>query len=477
MRVRATGRNPLSLKIANATRQLNIVTMTAFPFLSLLRERQALRWIFIVIALVAAGAATAGRVVPAAFLSMPARASGAMPALLSKTGAFSDTAKMRPAPGLIPYDLIVPFWSDGATKLRYLAVPRAKIGFDPTGTWHFPAGTVFVKTFELAVDPTHPDRKRRLETRLLVRDADGGVYGVVYKWRPDNSDADLIDTSVNEAFNVRGSDDVTRARTWYYPSRDDCLRCHTAGAGGVLGVSARQLNRDYAYSARSTQNQLRHWSQLGLFEKTLADADIAAIPTLAATEDGNRTLEDRARSYLDANCAQCHRPGGTVAYFDARFTTPLAQQQIVDANVLFDEGVDRPRVVAAHDIWRSIVYMRIDTNDDMRMPPVARTTVDQRGVQLIGDWIRSLPGRDVVDPPIILPNGGTFDGPIDVTLRVSESDAAIHYTLDGSTPGISDTTYNGPLHLTATTILRARAYKPGYTHSITVQQAFAIGLP
>ena len=58
-----------------------------------------------------------------------------------------NTARLQPANALIPYDLIVPFWSDGAAKSRWVAVPDGrKIEFAPDGEWVFPRGTVFVKT-------------------------------------------------------------------------------------------------------------------------------------------------------------------------------------------------------------------------------------------------------------------------------------------------------------------------------------------
>ena len=97
------------------------------------------------------------------------------PLLLSQTGAFRDTRNLVPAEGLIPYDLAVPFWSDGAAKLRWAAVPIGKIKYSPTGDWVFPRGTVFVKTFELLTDAAHPGVRRRLETRLLVCDSAGGA--------------------------------------------------------------------------------------------------------------------------------------------------------------------------------------------------------------------------------------------------------------------------------------------------------------
>jgi uncharacterized repeat protein (TIGR03806 family) len=426
------------------------------------------RLMLVVVALCAAtpaalGAAPYGmdkRVLPRAWLNMPQHADGVMPKRLSQTGAFTDTRQLTPAPGLIPYDLIVPFWSDGADKQRLIALPDAKIEFSPSGEWRFPPGTVFVKTFELA--------GRRLETRLLVRDADGGVYGVVYKWRADDSDAELLGTSLTETIGPT-------QQTWYYPSRKDCMECHNPRAGGVLGLKTRQMNRNLTYPSGVTDNQLRTWNHLSLFSPAIDERDVGSLPALAAMDDSSRSLEDRARSYLDANCAQCHRPGGTVAYFDARYDTPLAQQQLVDGAVLIDEGIDRPRIISPHDVWRSIAYMRISTDDDIRMPPLARETIDQRGVALLGQWIQSLPGRDVVAPPTISPAGGTYDHPLQITLLDSEPDADIRYTLDGSVPGTSDARYEQPIMLTGPTVLRARAFKPGYTRSITTQEAFVIG--
>lgn len=418
--------------------------------------------------------AIASRIEARPYLRMPPTADGNIPKLLSETGAFKDTPHLVPSDALIPYDLIIPFWSDGAQKLRWIAVPKGKIEVGPDGEWVFPAGTVFVKTFELPVDARDPKLKRRLETRLLMVQGGGLVYGVVYRWRPDLSDADLLPDSLTESVPIANAAGETHSQTWYYPSRKNCITCHTKLSGGVLGVKARELNHDFAYPSGVTDNEIREWNHLGLFEPALQEADINNGPKVAAPDDTTRSLEDRARSYLDANCSQCHRPGGTVAGFDARYTTPLERQGLVNGAVLLDQGIDHPRIIAPHDIWRSIAFMRIDTVGDIRMPPIDRETIDERGVALMREWIDSMAGPPVVPPPSIEPAGGTFDKPVEVRLTDAQPGADIRYTLDGSAPGPSDRRYDKPFLLSGPAVVRTRAFKDGFTRSITSQQVFVV---
>jgi uncharacterized repeat protein (TIGR03806 family) len=410
-----------------------------------------------------------------AFLNMPDTAAGQIPALLSQTGAFDDVRTLKPAAGLLPYDLVLAFWSDGAVKSRLVAIPDAKVTFSPNGEWAFPPGTVFVKTFELPVDAAQPQRTQRLETRLLVVERNGGVYGVTYKWRADLSDADLLPAAgLNESIAIRDAQE-SHTQTWTYPGREDCVVCHNSHTQGPLGPKTRQMNREIRYPDGITENQLRRWNRLGLFSRKLQEKDFDSLPVLARAEDANRSIEDKARSWLDANCAHCHRPGGTVANFDARYETPPEAQHLVDGPVLIDQNVDRARVISPHDPWRSVALMRINTNDDIRMPPLARHVIDAKGVALVRDWIMSLPGRDVVPPPGIAPAGGSFTAPVTVSLSSSEPGAEIRYTLDGSAPGPNDARYEAPIRIEGPTVLRARAYKDGFTRSVIAQQTYVIG--
>jgi uncharacterized repeat protein (TIGR03806 family) len=412
------------------------------------------------------------------WLLMPPQSTGPTPKLLSQTGAFRDVRTLTPADGLIPYDLNVPFWSDGATKSRWISLPNQngdsqKIKFSETGEWQFRPGTVFVKHFELPIDDTRSSVHRRLETRLLVLDSTGGVYGVTYKWRPDNSDAEVLTTNLLETIPIQTASG-NRTQTWYYPSREDCRTCHTRLAGGVLGVKTRQLNRDLAYPSGVTDNQLRAWNHIELFDPHLDESALPNFPKLAQGDDSSRTLEDRARSYLDANCSHCHRPNGTVASFDARYDTPLAEQNVIKGQVLIDEGIDNASIIAPNDIWRSIALVRMRTLEGFKMPPLAHQVLDRKGIELVEQWVQSLPGKPVAAPPSISPTGGNYAKPIEVTLD-QEQGATIHYTTDGSAPTSSDPVYDKPIKLTGPTVLRARAFKPSFTKSITVQQTFIIG--
>ena len=421
-----------------------------------------------VILLALAFADPTGRPHARPFLNMPTEETTPAPARLSLTGAFADVRSLTPADGLLPYNVIVPFWSDGAEKRRWIALPddgsgrpaRIRVGAD--GEWSFPSGTVFVKHFEIAADATRPAMRRRLETRLIVRDARGGVFGVSYRWRPDGSDADLVREGRAEAIATETADGQ-RSRPWFFPGPNDCRQCHTPASGGVLGVSARQLDRPGA------------WNRLGLFDPTMSDEAIARLPRLARLDDPSRSLEDRARSYLDVNCAQCHRPGGVPADFDARYATPLAEQRLIGATVRIDLGVDSARAIAPNDPWRSAVLTRILTSDPTKMPPLAHETIDRAGADLVRSWIASLPGPPVLPPPTIRPGGGDHRAPVRVILEHPDRDATIRYTLDGSSPGKASPAYDGPFEVRRSTTVRARAFRPGSTRSVVVQETWIFG--
>ncbi|GAB4408166.1 MAG: hypothetical protein OHK0039_11030 [Bacteroidia bacterium] len=326
------------------------------------------------------------------------------PALLSQTGAFSNLSTMEPAPGFIPYELNLPFWSDNALKYRWIMIPNdgthdspaEQITYNETGEWDYPVGTVIVKHFELEMDENNPNNKRKLETRFLVHGTDGKYYGMTYRWRDDQSDAELLSTSRVDTLSIATLNNGPRELTWYYPNRQQCLFCHSEAANSVLGPKASQLNGDAFYHTTGrTANQLVTYEHLNIFAPSAdtSAAHLATMQTTFASNDPTASLEDRALSYIDANCSSCHRPGSAVqALFDSRLSTDPTVQGMVYGTLYTKLGLYDPRIVVPQDHEHSLLYQRINSvHRNYAMPPLAKNLLDSVGVQLIYDWIDAMP--------------------------------------------------------------------------------------
>ncbi|MBX2820193.1 MAG: PQQ-dependent sugar dehydrogenase [Rhodothermaceae bacterium] len=318
------------------------------------------------------------------------------PLLLSEIDAFSNMATLEVVDGVLPYDLIQPFWSDGALKNRWMAIPTdgtpdspdEQIGYSEEGNWSFPVGTVFVKHFEIALDETADDSERRLETRFFVHGEDETWYGLTYRWRPDHTDADLVGSSGSTETLSITTAVGTREQTWYYPSRIDCQGCHSTNAGSVLGPKSRQLNHEAYYPDIDEQNnQLVELQERGFINTD--PIDTGTLLTLTPLSDTEASVEDRMRSYLDVNCAYCHQEGGTgKGFFDARYPLSPDNQNIVDGTVIDEMGITGARVIAPGDTSRSTAYIRMTSLfEEVMMPPLAKNRVDTAAISLMRDWI------------------------------------------------------------------------------------------
>ena len=329
---------------------------------------------------------------------------GNVPLLLSRTGAFADLATLTPSSALVPYDVNVPQWLNGARARRWISVPSGQsLGFHATDRWSFPPGTVLVEHIDWLPKPAEPENYRRLETRFLITVPGGSAYGVTYRWRADGTDADLVATDdVSETLETRGEKGERVRVLWVYPSPKDCLQCHTPGAGFVLGVKSRQLHRDFAYASGRTDNQLRTWSGLGLLSHAPAARDLARLPALAGLADTTAPAGHRARSYLDANCAHCHGATAIHSAWNASFNIPLENQGIINGAVLGHRPDDRHFIVAPGDPVHSELYQRVSENIiGKRMPPLGSDRVDQGFVRVLAVWIGGLPPArgDATPPP------------------------------------------------------------------------------
>lgn len=297
---------------------------------------------------------------------------GTFPARLSQTGCFDSADVKRPGAMLIPYDLNSPFWSDGAEKERFFAIPDGttiRIGAD--GDFEFPNGTVTVKTFRLS--------GKRIETRLFVRHSDGQWAGYTYEWRDDESDADLV---------PNGKTKLIGTQSWLYPSGAQCLTCHTAAAGRSLGPEVAQLNRDLIYPRGVIANQLETLETIGMLAAPLG-MPVSALPKLEPP-NGSGSAEARARGYLHSNCSNCHRQGGGPGMQDFRYSLTVAQMNVCGVRPqLGDLGVMDPLLLAPMAPSRSIIPLRMKSTM-FRMPPVGSSVVHAEGAALIDAWIQGL---------------------------------------------------------------------------------------
>jgi glucose/arabinose dehydrogenase len=306
------------------------------------------------------------------------------PATLAATGAFSNVATLTPAAGVVPYEVNAPFWSDHAFKSRWFALRTATMmfGFQAEGKWTLPTGAVWIKHFEVESIPGNPATRRRIETRFLVKTA-SDVYGLTYRWREDQSNADLVPPG--------GLDDPipgsSPARVWRFPARGECQTCHTPQGGFALGFNTAQLNRTSPVPGHG--NQLHSLAKAGyLTVKTLPPP--GALPALAALDDTRHSIDFRARSYLSANCSPCHQLGtGLPSSFDARHDVPLNLTGLVDA-LPTNPGTDPAnRLIAPGDTDHSVLLHRVmGTGGFFRMPPIGSNVIDSGGAALLTSWIQ-----------------------------------------------------------------------------------------
>lgn len=316
-----------------------------------------------------------------------------MPVALSDTGCFEADDPGRPAPALVAFEVNAPFWTDGADKERWMALPPGgRIGIGLDGDFDLPVGTVLVKT--MSIDG------RRIETRLLVNHARGGWAGHAYEWSAAEREAYLVPDG--DFLTDVGHDGLG----WEIPSGAECVTCHTAERGFSLGLELAQLDREVVDPATGEGvNQLAMFEAMGWFAPVPSAAPAASAASAASTaalvhrplvdyRDASLPLADRARSYLHANCSSCHTSPENFCTGDFRSSTDAAAMGVCDTQPkqpmpFWPNGT---LLLAPGDPARSAMSLRMHAAPDsgVAMPPMGRRRVDADGAALIDAWIASL---------------------------------------------------------------------------------------
>jgi uncharacterized repeat protein (TIGR03806 family) len=334
-----------------------------------------------------------------------AQANSQFPRRLSETGLFASTSGQQLATGVIPYSVNTPQWIDNAVKQRFVGVPNeSKITFIETSgdasTWGFPDGTVAAETISLAMTEGNPASRKRIETRLLVKQKNQWL-GYSYLWNDEQTDAALVEPRGRD-FPLTVHDSQApggkRQQTWHIPSRNECMVCHSRAAGFVLGLRTEQMNKAHDYEG-TIDNQLRAFDHVGLFTQPLKKKR-GEYKALANPYDATAPVDARARAYLHVNCSVCHvTDGGGNARMILKHETPLLEMKVVNEKPMHgDFGLTNANLVAPGDPFASVLLYRFAKLGQGRMPHVGSNLTDPQGLDLLHDWILQLPRSDAKGP-------------------------------------------------------------------------------
>jgi uncharacterized repeat protein (TIGR03806 family) len=334
---------------------------------------------------------------PAAAVDAGVLAGEKPPALLSAYGFFVGAGISDPTEGVRKFDLVTPLFSDRAVKTRHVHVPAGEMAmYVQSEAFEFPVGSALIKTFAYPADFREPDRDVRLvETRLLIRQADGWK-ALAYVWNEAQTDAEL--KPAGKRLPISFIDEAGKKVSFSYavPNRNQCKGCHAINGEVVpLGPKARNLNKaspDADGAGGTAINQLEAWAQAGILDGL---PPLESVEKAVAAFDMEQPLDPRARTWLDVNCAHCHRREGPASNSGLFLTfgekdevalgigkRPVAAGRGAGANE-FDIVAGEPDM--------SILIGRVESVEPgIMMPELGRNLADPQAAALLREWVASL---------------------------------------------------------------------------------------
>jgi len=312
--------------------------------------------------------------------------------LLSDYNFFKKIETQIPNENVIPYHLASPLFSDYTYKFRFVSMPNGEFAqYNYNEVFNFPVGTKIIKTFAYPVD----DRDlslgfQLLETRLLIKDQNGW-YPLSYIWKENQDDAELkyIGKTINAKWiDKNGVEQVNRYRV---PNINQCGSCHNLNKVIMpIGPKGRNLDVDFFYQ-HGMENQIDYWDKINILENIPSDRkNPTAIWNLES-----ETIENRARAYLDINCAHCHREGGSAGnsgFYLSHEETNNTSLGIMKKPVAAGRGSGGLKYVIKPGISEEsiLLYRMASTDPGVMMPELSRNMEHKEAIPLIKEWIDSI---------------------------------------------------------------------------------------
>lgn len=300
-----------------------------------------------------------------------------------------EIKNQEPAYKVLPYELNSPLFTDYAHKKRFVWMPKGTSATyaGDSEILDFPVGTVLIKSFYY--DNVQPANTTRIiETRLLIKKGDEWIFAN-YIWNEDQTEAvlDMHGGYTNISWSENGT---TKSTDYQIPSEAECLTCHKTNDKPIpIGPKPQNLNKMFTYSDGSA-NQLSRWIQEGYLQDNLP-ADI--VSTVDWT-DTSQPLELRVRSYIDINCAHCHRENSHCDYMSMRFAfSETGDPENLGICVPPQDNINPSLtyIIAKKNPLRSAVAYRIKSVvPNERMPILGRTIVHEEAVEMITEWINTM---------------------------------------------------------------------------------------
>ena len=321
------------------------------------------------------------------------------PRRLSDWGLFDGLpSRLTPAAGVTLYELNTTLFSDDTSKYRFIRLPAGtQIGYRSDGPLDFPVGTVISKTFTMPRATGVPDgAERLLETRIEVL-KESGWYGFSYQWDDQQRDAALALGGGVQDVEWTQQDGQRRSNLHEIPNANQCLSCHGHGGRFVpLGLTAANLNR-VINTPKGPANQFDDWRQRGFVADLPEHTSIPRMPRSDDPQSGS--LAERARAWLDVNCSSCHRPEGSARStgLDLRIQQTLPERYgVLKSPVAAGRGTGGRKydIVPGKPDESILVFRMESTEPGVRMPTLSRNLVPIEGLELVRQWIQSLPAGD-----------------------------------------------------------------------------------